>query len=69
MEPHPLAALGENQGLWRPQLPDLKDDLVLELAVASGARCIVTHNIDDFKGAEPFGVRAITPRQLLEGNV
>jgi len=52
--------------LWRPRLSDPKDDLVLELAVASGARYVVTFNTADFKGAEKFGVRPITPKDLLE---
>jgi len=52
--------------LWRPRLSDPQDDLVLELAVASGARYVVTYNTADFKGAEKFGVRPITPKELLE---
>ena len=52
--------------LWRPRLPDQKDDHVLELAVASGTKFIVTHNIKDFRGAEVFGIKAITPKELLE---
>ncbi len=52
--------------LWRPQLPDPKDDHILELAVASGISTIVTHNLKDFVKAAEFGIRAITPRQLLE---
>ena len=52
--------------LWRPQLSDPKDDHILELAVASGIDTIVTHNIKDFRSAEEFGVRAITPGQFLE---
>ena len=55
--------------LWRPQLPDAKDDHILELAVASGTKFIITHNIKDFKGIEVFNVRAITPQQLLEGKL
>ena len=51
--------------LWRPQLPDPKDDHILELAVASGKVTIVTHNIRDFKGAKEFGIR-VTPGQLLK---
>lgn len=64
-----LCLLSEHQKiyfLWRPRLPDPKDDLLLELAVASGAKFVVTHNITDFKGAEKFGVKAITPKELLE---
>jgi putative PIN family toxin of toxin-antitoxin system len=52
--------------LWRPRLPDPKDDHLLELAIASRTKIIVTHNIKDFKGAEGFGIRSITPRELLE---
>jgi len=52
--------------LWRPYLSDPKDDLILELAVASETKIILTHNIKDFKGVNKFGVRAITPRKLLE---
>ena len=52
--------------LWRPFLPDPKDDHILELAVASCTKFIVTHNIKDFRGTEKFGVRSITPRELLE---
>jgi len=52
--------------LWRPFLADLKDDHLLELAIASGTKLIVTHNTKDFKGAEEFGIRSITPKELLE---
>jgi putative PIN family toxin of toxin-antitoxin system len=51
--------------LWRPFLRDPKDDMVLELAVASGARLVVTHNIKHFAGVERFGIRAITPAKML----
>jgi len=52
--------------LWRPRLPDPKDDHLLELAIASGTKLIVTHNTKDFKGLEEFGIRSITPKKLLE---
>jgi predicted nucleic acid-binding protein len=52
--------------LWRPFLPDSKDDMVLELAVASGARFLVTHNTRHFGGAERFGIKVATPAELLE---
>jgi putative PIN family toxin of toxin-antitoxin system len=51
--------------LWRPYLRDPSDDMVLELAVESGSRRIVTHNVDDFRGIEQFGVRAIRPGEFL----
>jgi putative PIN family toxin of toxin-antitoxin system len=52
--------------LWRPRLPDPKDDHLLELAVASGTKLIVTHNTKDFKGIEKFGIRSLTPKELME---
>ena len=52
--------------LWRPYLPDPKDDHILELAVASGADSIVTHNTRHFKDVSGFGVNVRTPGQLLE---
>lgn len=52
--------------LWRPNLPDPNDDHLLELAVASGTCFIITHNTKDFKGVASFGVRSITPKELLE---
>ena len=51
--------------LWRPVLSDPQDDLVLELAVESGAEYIVTHNIRHFAEASRFGVRAVTPGEYL----
>jgi putative PIN family toxin of toxin-antitoxin system len=52
--------------LWRPRLPDPKDDHLLELAIASGTKLIVTHNTKHFKGVEAFDIRSITPKTLLE---
>jgi putative PIN family toxin of toxin-antitoxin system len=52
--------------LWRPSLPDPKDDMVLELAVASRARYIVTFNGKDFAAAERFGIQAVTPKAFLD---
>jgi putative PIN family toxin of toxin-antitoxin system len=51
--------------LWRPFLPDPRDDLVLELAVEAGAQFIVTHNRRDFVGAEQFGVTILSPGAFL----
>lgn len=51
--------------LWRPTLPDPADDFVLELAVSSGAGCIVTYNKRDFVGAEHFGVRILDAKEFL----
>lgn len=51
--------------LWRPFLSDPDDDMLLELAVASGSPYIVTHNIADFRRSSELGVLAITPRDFL----
>lgn len=51
--------------LWRPFLKDSKDDLVLEVAVASQCSEIVTFNLKDFAGIEQFGLRAIRPADFL----
>ncbi|WP_447970201.1 putative toxin-antitoxin system toxin component, PIN family [Nitrospira sp. M1] len=52
--------------LWRPYLKDPKDDHILELAVSSQTETIVTHNMKDFRDIRRFGVRAITPKTLME---
>jgi putative PIN family toxin of toxin-antitoxin system len=51
--------------LWRPFLKDPKDDMVLEAAVASGAKAIITYNTKDFVGSEQFGIRVLTPIEYL----
>jgi len=51
--------------LWRHVLPDPKDDMVLEVAVASGATHIVTFNQKDFRQAAEFGVCVISPSMFL----
>ncbi len=51
--------------LWRPLLPDPKDDLVLELAVAAGCKTVVTYNVRDFRGAEGLAVQAQRPADFL----
>ncbi len=52
--------------LWRPCLPDPKDDMVLELAVSAGCEAIVTFNRRDFAPAAKFGIRVLTPREFLD---
>ncbi|MDZ4659536.1 MAG: putative toxin-antitoxin system toxin component, PIN family [Bythopirellula sp.] len=52
--------------LWRPFLPDPKDDMLLELAVEAQCSYIVTFNTKDFLGIEQFGLKAVTPQQLLK---
>jgi predicted nucleic acid-binding protein len=50
---------------WRPQLKDPCDEHVLELAVASNSRYVVTFNKKNFNGIERFGIQTITPQALL----
>ncbi len=52
--------------LWRPQLKDPGDDMILELAVTASCKYIITYNVNDFKGIENFGIQAITPKEFLE---
>ena len=52
--------------LWRPQLRDPGDELVLEAAINGRADVLVTHNVRDFTDAAPrFGVRVLRPADLL----
>ena len=52
--------------LWRPLLRDPKDDHVLELAVASGSRFVVTYNKKDFADLDKFKIRVVDAREMLE---
>lgn len=56
------------QFLWRPQLRDANDDMVLEAAVNGQAASIITFNIKDFlPQAHNFGVAVKTPSDFLKG--
>jgi len=52
--------------LWRPHLKDPKDDLVLEVAVESNSKVIVTYNKKDFIEVDKFGIKVFTPKEFLE---
>jgi len=65
-----LAALVEpveSYFLWRPQLRDANDDMVMEAAVNGRADALVTYNVRDFGAiAARFGVWLAKPLQILE---
>lgn len=52
--------------LWRPQLRDPCDEMVLETAINGEAEALVTFNARDF-GAVPghFGVDLLLPREVI----
>jgi putative PIN family toxin of toxin-antitoxin system len=52
--------------MWRPQLADPSDELVLEAAVNGRASAIVTHNVRDFlPAARDFAIEVIPPSVML----
>jgi predicted nucleic acid-binding protein len=52
--------------LWRPQLRDAGDEMVLETAVNGRANGLVTFNVEDFQPAAcRFGIELLTPAQSL----
>jgi predicted nucleic acid-binding protein len=51
--------------LWRPKLPDIKDDMVLEAAVNGRCQFIVTWNTRDFAAATDLGIKALNPDLFL----
>ncbi len=52
--------------IWRPQLRDAKDEMVLELAVAAKCNYIISYNQKDFANVEQFGLKVLTPKQFLQ---
>jgi putative PIN family toxin of toxin-antitoxin system len=52
--------------LWRPQVRDPKDEMVLEAAINGRADALITYNVADFEvAARRFGVRILRPPDLL----
>jgi putative PIN family toxin of toxin-antitoxin system len=52
--------------LWRPQLKDADDDMVLECAANGRADALVTWNLRDFApAASRFGIAVSTPAEIL----
>ena len=52
--------------LWRPQLRDANDEMVLEAAVNGRASAVVTFNVRDYgTAARQFGVEVLLPREAI----
>ena len=58
IEPVPL------RFLWRPQLKDPADEMVLETAVNGRADCLVTFNVRHFQAASEFGLRLASSKEI-----
>lgn len=53
--------------LWRPQLRDPNDEMVLETALNAGADALVTFNTKDFAAAvKRFNLRLLTPSECVK---
>lgn len=53
--------------LWRPQLRDINDEMVLETAINGQAEIITSFNIADYgKAGKAFGIEILRPRDLLK---
>ena len=50
---------------WQPILRDPDDEPLVQLAVESDARLIVTHNVRDLQPATRLGVEVLQPREFL----
>lgn len=59
--------------LWRPQLRDPADEMVLETALNGRAQGLIALNVKDFAPAAHFGLPVLTPgaflQQLNEENI
>jgi predicted nucleic acid-binding protein len=51
--------------VWRPQLADPDDEMVLDAAVNGRADALITHNVADFAAASKFGLLVLSPGELL----
>jgi putative PIN family toxin of toxin-antitoxin system len=61
-----LAEPVETHFLWRPQLHDPGDEMVLEAAVNGRADALITFNARDFGNVpSEFGVEILVPREAL----
>lgn len=52
--------------LWRPQLRDPGDEMVLDTALNGQADALVTFNEADFSVADRFGLKVLSPAAFLQ---
>ncbi|HLZ11682.1 MAG TPA: putative toxin-antitoxin system toxin component, PIN family [Candidatus Acidoferrum sp.] len=53
--------------MWRPQVRDPGDEMVLEAAINGGADALITYNVSDFAvAADRFGVKVLRPAEALK---
>ena len=52
--------------LWRPQLRDAADEMVMETALNGRAHALITLNARDFKPAKSFGLEVLSPGAFLQ---
>lgn len=53
--------------LFRPNLKDENDNFLIELAVASGSRYLITYNTKDFEASElTFDFKIVTPELFIK---
>jgi putative PIN family toxin of toxin-antitoxin system len=52
--------------LWRPMLRDPRDDMILEVGVASSADAIITYNKRDFERATNFDIEICSAFEFLQ---
>ena len=52
--------------VWRPTARDADDDFLVDLAVAAHADFVVTFNVRDLQPIEKYGIKVVTPQQILE---
>ena len=51
---------------WRPVSRDPDDDFVVELALSARVDYLVTYNLRDLHFVEQYGIKVMTPQQVLE---
>lgn len=56
--------------LWRPNLKDENDNFLIELAVASNTKYLITYNKKDFLNAQlQFDIEVLTPEEFIQKGI